>query len=267
MVPTGSTGGDGSNDTLAQQVADNLAAITAEMTEQDDLETQLQALLLQAAANTTAAQNAATAAANNAAALSTETSNRQQVDTAQQQAIDILNALLPSEAPLPGQEIRASAGGGTVWQYPYGHGFTLKEVDNHLNTINDISVPEALVSTIDTEGYAPGLYELKAVAKCANDTNWSDFIGALFDESVPNKNEEEGEVNSLSFQRFQSPTADGQDPDGLSGTDQRNVMYLIAYVRVTADSAVVYSLRQAPSIFNRPNVVYDVKFTIKRVDN
>ena len=178
------------------------------------------------------------------------------------------NLILPGSPPLDDQVLHAQANGTTAWVYPYGHGFQLVEVASHVNTVDNMDDPAALVATIDTAGFAPGLWKFEVEAHFAYDTAATDYIAGLFDEAQANKNENGGATNSLSYFRKEPKDVAGTDQTGAgAGTNQFEPMNLYAYIRIVEGDDRVISFRHRPDTAGVLATSRNPKFTTMRVAN
>lgn len=178
------------------------------------------------------------------------------------------NLILPESAPLDDQVLEAQANGTTQWVYPYGHGFQLVEVASHVNTVDNLDDPAALVATIDTAGFAPGLWKFEVEAHFAYNTAATDYIAGLFDEAQTNKNENGGATTSLSYFRKEPKDVAGTDQTGAGGgTNQFEPMNLYAYIQIVEGDDRVISFRHRPDTAGVEAVSRNPKFTTMRVAN
>ena len=178
------------------------------------------------------------------------------------------NIILPGSPPLDDQVLHAQANGTTAWVYPYGHGFQLVEVDVHVNTVNNMDDAAALIATIDTAGFAPGLWKFEVEAHFGYNTASTDYIAGLYDEAQANKDDVQGSTNALSYFRKEPKDVSGLDPDGAgAGTDQHEPMNLYAYIQVVENDDRVIGFRHRPGTAGTAATSRNPKFTTMRVSN
>ena len=178
------------------------------------------------------------------------------------------NLILPGSPPLDDQVLHAQANGTTAWVYPFGHGFQLVEVDVHVNTVNNMDDAAALVATIDTAGFAPGLWKFEIEAHFGYNTASTDYIAGLYDEAQANKDDVQGSTNALSYFRKEPKDVSGLDPDAAgAGTDQHEPMNLYAYIRIVEDDDRVIGFRHRPGTAGTAATSRNPKFTTMRVAN
>ena len=178
------------------------------------------------------------------------------------------NLILPGSPPLDDQVLHAQANGTTAWVYPFGHGFQLVEVDVHVNTVSNMDDAAALVASIDTAGFAPGLWKFEVEAHFGYNTASTDYIAGLYDEAQTNKDDVQGSTNALSYFRKEPKDVSGLDPDGAgAGTDQHEPMNLYAYIQIVENDDRVIGFRHRPGTAGTAATSRNPKFTTMRVAN
>ena len=180
------------------------------------------------------------------------------------------NLILPADPPLAGQVLAISPTNAQqgIWQYPPGFGYTIVKPDENTNTINDITVPEAQVASIDTTGFVPGLWEIEVIGLWSVNIGNSNYFGGIFDEdNLSNANNGFDVAVDSAFLSAEPQDSAGIDLDGgAAGTDQLHPFPLKATVQIVAGDNKTYSYRHRPQAAGI-QATARIKFIMKRVSD
>ena len=178
------------------------------------------------------------------------------------------NLVLPADPPLPGQVLGISPTNAQqgIWQYPPGFGYTIVKPDENTNTVNDITVAAALVGSIDTTDFVPGLWEIEVVGLWSLNVGNSNYFGGIFDEdNLSNVSNGFDAAVDNAFLSAEPQDSAGIDLDGgAAGTDQLHPFPLKATVQIVAGDNKTYSYRHRPQAAGI-QATARVKIIMKRV--
>ena len=131
-----------------------------------------------------------------------------------------------------------------------------------------MSSSQAIAESIDTTGFVAGLWEIELTGKWGYDLATTDYIGGLYSENTGNQNDNNGYTESLDYIRMEPKDIAGADPSSAnSGTDQKYVLHLRAFVQIAAGDNDTFTYRVRPTGAGVEAATHNIKMTMKRVSD